>query len=145
MALACGLLMATMPAAHANANNVQMVLVPSVTGLTSGYIYGSLIKSNKWLALVLSNLLISRCKDYIFKNFDTKHGANAKGSANDNGLLSGLSLTCESQTDNGGVQRLTYALNVRDDNKEDTENQYNKMSEYDDLVTIATVLVMLTC
>jgi len=133
MILAVGLLMMIAPAAHA-VDDIERLAVPTVTGIVSGYIYG-LLAQRSLLALVLSNILMSRCKDRIFAHYDKNHNRHVP-------IPTGLSVACESKTGNDGVERSTYIVNVGD-NANAGISKYQEMSDFDDLVTLAVMLMTL--
>lgn len=117
------------------------LMVPTTTGIVSGYIYGGLIKSNQWVALLLANVLISRCKDRIFRHFD-RASREAVASLDAKQLASMLSLSCETKKEDNGVIRSTYAINIDDANKA-PRNRYTEMSDLDDLITLLAALLTL--
>ena len=124
--------MITTPALHAVPNDMELVVVPTATGILSGYIYGLLWNNGSVLGLILSNILISRCKGRIFASFDKNHQATATGA--------GLSVTCEAVS--SATQKATYIINIGDENNDKT-TKYSAMSDFDDLVTMATMLAMI--
>lgn len=114
------------------------VMVPAVTGILSGAIYGSNIKEGNWVALFLSSILIGRAKDRIFRHFDKESRQSAMRKVEQ--LAAILSLTCESKKDNDGIMRSTYVVHV-DDRKDAPLSRYAEMSDLDDLFTMLTVLL----
>jgi hypothetical protein len=125
-------LILTTPAAHAIPKDMELVVVPTATGLLSGCIYGMIWNQGSILGLILSNLLIGRCKDRIFKNFDKNYQVKAAGT--------GLSVTCEAVP--SANQKATYIINIGEEYNDKT-TKYSAMSDFDDLVTMATMLAMI--
>jgi hypothetical protein len=138
MATCLGIALLATPAARAD-NDAQMIVVPTLTGIVSGCIYGEFVKNNQWLALLISNILIGRCKERIFRSLDKTSRESA--SFNAKRLAGMFSLSCESKKDEAGIKRSTYVINI-DDGK-DTPNRYVEMSDLDDWVTLLTVLLTL--
>lgn len=124
-------------AAHADA---QTIMVPTATGIVSGCIYGGFLKQGNWLAFLISNILIGRCKDRIFRSLDRE--ARESASFNAKRLASMLSLSCESKKDEAGIKRSTYVINI-DDGKDTQPNRYIEMSDLDDWVTLLAALLTL--
>lgn len=120
--------------------DTQALVVPTATGIVSGYIYGSFIKEGNWLAYLISNILIGRCKDRIYRHFDKE--ARQSATRNVEQLAAMLSLFSESKKDNDGIVRSTYVIHA-DDRNDTLPNRYAEMSDLDDLVTMLTVLLTL--
>jgi|GEM_PF-2341192 hypothetical protein len=138
MAACLGIAMLAMQTMHAD-QDLQAVIVPTITGAVSGCIYGGFIKNNQWLALLVSNILIGRCKDRIFRHFDKASRGSVK-SFNAKRLAAMLSLSCETKEDE--VKRSTYVINI-DDSKDVEPNRYIEMSDLDDWSTLVATLVTL--
>lgn len=142
LAACLGIAFLATPVARAD-HEAQAVIVPTITGIVSGCIYGSFLKNNNWLAFLISNILIGRCKDRIFRQFD-KAARESVESFNARRLASMFSLSCESKKDDAGIKRSTYVINI-DDGKDTPVNRYIEMSDLDDWTTLVAALVTLAC
>src|SRR5579862_8107540 len=111
MATCLGAALLTTPKALAD-YDAAAVVVPTMTGIASGCIYGSFLKQGQWLAFLASHILIGRCKDRIFRHFDKASRESA--SFNAKRLASMFSLSCESKKDDNGIKRSTYVINIDD-------------------------------
>lgn len=134
-----GLAMLVTPTARAD-SDVPTIVVPTITGIVSGCIYGGFLKNGQLLPLLLSNILIGRCKDRIFRHFDK--ASRESVSFNAKRLASMFSLSCETKKNDDGIKRSTYVINI-DDGKDIAPNRYIEMSDLDDWVTLLTALMTL--